>query len=250
MSEESNIRKEVEGAFEEAASTGAETPRTPMEDFAFWLRDLGGCASCRGTYVSLNHEKADVMAADADEAFQSKAKCQDAAKKRVDRAIHEAKQKMEARMSISGNSSICQEFRQRFDRQLDVLREKLELMRTSENAVTVDEMEGFLTVSEIHRKAKEICDDISGKYSLQAASAYYDEIGYDAWDPSEYEEGLAKLVAKCFMRHGFNCYEIIQSIERDAQTALDGFQADFNTRIQDEILSCIVEPVQQLLSCL
>ena len=49
------------------------------------------------------------------------------------------------------------------------------------------------------------------------------------------------------MRHGFNCYDAIRATEQDAETALDRFQADFNTQIQDEILSTIVEPVQKLL---
>lgn len=246
MNEENTVLEELEDALEEAASAEAEE-RTPMGDFAFGLRDLSSCASFRGNFVSLERAKADVMAADADEAFQSKVKCRDAAKKRVDKAIHEAKQTMECRMSVSGSGSFYQEFRQRFDRRLVVLREKLELLRTPENAATVDEMEGYLTASEIHKKAKGICGDLSGKYSLQPASAYYGEISYDAWDPSDFEEGLAKLFAKGFIRHGFSCYEVIQAIEKDAQIALDSFQADFNTQMQDEILSAIVEPVQNLI---
>lgn len=241
MDEENNFLKEQE------ETVAAENPRTPVADFAFWLRDLGGCASFRGNFVSLDRAKADVIASDAGEAFQSKAKCRDAAKKRVDEAIHEAEQKTECRMSVSGSSSFYQEFRQRFDHRLNALREKLELLRTSENAAVVDEMEGHLIASGIHGKAKEICGDLATEYSLQAASVYYNEIGYDAWDPSDYEEGLAKLFAKGFVRHGFNCYDAIRATEQDAETALDRFQADFNTQIQDEILSTIVEPVQKLL---
>lgn len=241
MDEENNFLKEQE------ETVAAENPRTPVADFAFWLRDLGGCASFRGNFVSLDRAKAGVMAADADEAYQSKAKCRDAAKKRVDKAIHEARQKMECRMSVSGSSSFYREFRQRFDHRLDALREKLELLRTPENIAIVDEMEGYLTASEIHKNARKICGDPSGQYSLQPASAYYGEISYDAWDLSDFEEGLSKLFAKGFIRHGFSCYEVIQAIEKDAQVALDSFQADFNTQMQDEILSSIVEPVQKLI---
>ena len=242
MDEENNFLKEQE------ETVAAENPRTPVADFAFWLRDLGGCASFRGNFVSLDRAKADVIASDAGEAFQSKAKCRDAAKKRVDEAIHEAEQKTECRMSVSGSSSFYQEFRQRFDHRLDALREKLELLRTPENAAVINKIASHLIASEIHRKAKKICGDLSAKYLLMPTSTYYSEISYDAWDSSDYETGVAKLIAKCFMRHGFNCYEVIQSIERDAQTALDSFQADFNAQIQDEILSCIIEPTQQLLS--
>ena len=109
-------------------------------------------------------------------------------------------------------------------------------------------MERYLTVSKMHQKAREVCDDLAAKHSLQAANVYYEEITWDVWDPSDYEEGLAKLFAKGFMRYGFSCYDAIRSIETDAQTTLDSFQADFNTQIQDEILYRIIEPVQRLFS--
>ena len=145
MDEENNFLKEQE------ETVAAENPRTPVADFAFWLRDLGGCASFRGNFVSLDRAKADVIASDAGEAFQSKAKCRDAAKKRVDEAIHEAEQKTECRMSVSGSSSFYQEFRQRFDHRLDALREKLELLRTPENAAIINKIASHLIASEIHR---------------------------------------------------------------------------------------------------
>lgn len=248
MDEENNFLKEQKETVATDACLAAGEPRTPAEDFAFWLKDLGNCASYRGNIVSLDRSKANVMAADTSEAISSKGKCQDMAQKRIDRAIHEARQKMDCRTSVSGSDSFCQEFRRHFDHRLDILREKLELLRTPENAVIVDEMASYLIASEIHRKAIKICGELSMMYSFQTANAYYSKISYDVWDPSDYETGFAKFVAKCFMRHGFSCYEVIQTIEKDAQATLDGFQADFNTQIQDEILSCIVEPVQRLLS--
>lgn len=246
MNEENTFLEELEEALEETASAETEE-RTPMEVFAFWLKDLGNCASFRGNIISLDRSKANVMAADTNEAISSKGKCRDTAQKCVDKAIHAARQKIDARTSVSGSSSFYLEFRQRFDRRLDALREKLEVLRTPESTAVVDEMESYLTASEIHKKAKEMCGELSKGYQLQGASAYYDAISYDVWDPSDYEEGLAKLVAKGFVRHGFSCYEAIRAIETDALAALDGFQATFNEQIQDEILERIVEPVQRLL---
>lgn len=247
MNEKNNLSEELENTPEKTVATEIEEPRTPMKDFSFWLRDLEGCVSFRGNFVSLDRTKATVIAADAGESFQSKAKCCDTAQKRIDDALHEARRKMDTHISISGSSSFFLEFRQRFDHRLNTLREKLELLRTPENAAIVDEMEGYLTASVIHQKAKEICGHLAAEYTLQAASVYYNEIDYDAWDPSDYEEGLAKLFAKGFVRHGFNCYEAIRAIEKDAETTLNNFQAAFNTQIQDEILSRMVEPVQKLL---
>lgn len=247
MNEENTIWKKPEGSPVETVSAETEE-RTPIEDFAFCLKDLCNCASLRGNIISLDRSKASVLAADTSEAIPSKGKCRDAAQRCVDKAIHEARQKMDARTSISGNGNFCQEFRQQFDHRLDALREKLEVLRTSENTVVVDEMEGYLTASEIHKKAKEICGELLfSRYQLQTASAYYDAISYDVWDPSNYEVGLARLVAKGFVRHGFDCYDAILAIERDAQASLDGFQSSFNAQMQDEILERIVEPVLRRL---
>lgn len=247
MSEENNFLEEMEETLEEAASVETEEPRTPIEDFAFWLWDLSGCASHKANIVSLDRTKADVTAADASEAFQSKAKCRSTAQKRLDRAIQEAGRRMEACMSASGNSGMVQEFRHRFDNRLNALREKLKLLRTPENSAVVDEMERYMAASGIHNKAKEVCNSLTEKYRLQKNSTYYSAIGYDTWDPSDFETGVAKLFAKGFVRYGFNCYDAIRAVEEDAQTALNGFQEDFNTQMQDEILESIVEPVQALL---
>lgn len=178
MNEENTVLEELEDALEETASAEAKE-RTPMEDFAFWLKDLGNCASYRASIVSLDRSKANVTAADTSEAISSKGKCRDTAQKCVDKAIHEARQKMDVRTSVSGNGSFCQEFRQRFDRRLDALREKLEVLRTPESTAVVDEMESYLTASEIHKKAKKMCGELSKGYQLQGTSAYYDAISYD-----------------------------------------------------------------------
>lgn len=82
--------------------------------------------------------------------------------------------------------------------------------------------------------------------ALEQTVSTYDRISYDAWNSSDYEEGLAKLFAKGFVRYGFDCYDAISIIETDSQTALDRFQADFNAQMQDEILAGIVEPVLRL----
>lgn len=148
---------------------------------------------------------------------------------------------------MSGDKSFFFAFRKRFDDCLEVLCEKLELLRTPENAVIADELRNCLIASKIHGKVKEICDDLSEKYRLQSAGTYYDEIRYDVRDPSDFEAGLAKLFAKGFMRYGFSCCEAIHAIEQNAQSVLEGFQADLNSQIQDEILASLVEPTQRLL---
>ena len=110
MNEENTFLEELEVALEETVSAEAEG-RTPMEDFAFWLKDLGNCASYRANIVSLDRSKANVMAADTSEAISSKGKCRDTAQKRIDRAIHEARKKMDVRTSVSGSGGFYLKFR-------------------------------------------------------------------------------------------------------------------------------------------
>lgn len=75
MSEETNVLEEIEALLETASTAETKESRTPIEDFALWLRDLGDCASYRSSFVFLDRSKADVLAADASEAFAAKATC-------------------------------------------------------------------------------------------------------------------------------------------------------------------------------
>lgn len=237
----------IQTAAAEASATIVENLHTPMERYVFWLQDLGKCGSFQMSLVSLDRDKANVMAADDAEAFRSKMNCRSAAQKRVDQAICEARKKIEEWTNPVGEASVLQGFRELFDQRIEDLCEKLEVIRTPENTSIVDEMSDYLKTSEIHKEAKKICDNLVGKYQLRENNVYYGEICYDVWDPSDFEDGFAKLIAKGFIRHGFDCLEAIRSIEIDAIDVLGNFQDDFNAQIQDEILERIVEPIQALI---
>lgn len=112
---------------------------------------------------------------------------------------------------------------------------------------TADSMVQYLKVSKIYEKAKQINNTLASQVSLYGISHYKSEIEYDSYDPSEFETGLSKLLAKSQIRYGFNCHEAVSKIERDAQKLLDELQSDFNNQIQDFILTTAVEPMQELL---
>ena len=135
-----------------------------------------------------------------------------------------------------------------YDARLEGLRERLEAMRTPENSATMDQIRLYLTASVIHGKARKLSDSLAGVYRLRGIGDYCDRIRYDAYDPGTGEAGLARLIGKAFTRYGFTCYEAIRAIEEDTQAALNKFQEDFNSQIQEEILVGIVEPIQAILS--
>ena len=239
------ITGEIQAALDSSAAALEVLP--PMEAFTFRLKDLSGCASWVVNLVNLEYDKINVLAADADEAFPSKLKCIAEARERVARAFHEAEGKMAEHTRTPGEKSFYHSFQKHFDARLEALKEKLEALRTPENAAVVDEIEAYMTASRIHAKAKGISDALAGRYPLPELNRYYDKINYDSYDPSGSETGLGWLVGKAFIRHGYNCFDAIRAIEEDAVALLNRFQDDFNTQVQDEILAGIVEPVQALL---
>lgn len=218
-----------------------------LSQFEFWLKDLAGCSSWLINIIMLDHTGMDVLAADDSEAYFFKFQCDHAARSRVDKAINEAQEKMAARTHAPEDGSVYQSFKRHFDARLDDLKKRLEAIRTLENSAIVDEMELYMTASKIHAKAKKISDSLTGVYPLRDSGDYYAQISYDAYDPSAGETGLAWLIAKGFIRYGFDCFEAVRGIEEDAGAALNKFQADFNAQIQGEILVNIVEPIQALL---
>ena len=221
---------------------------TPLEKFEFWLKDLAGCGSWLINIIVLDHSGMDVLAADDSEAFPLKLKCDHAARNRVAAALSEAEEKMAARTHAPGEGSVYHNFKRHYDARLEGLRERLEAMRTPENSATMDQIRLYLTASVIHGKARKLSDSLAGVYRLRGIGDYCDRIRYDAYDPGTGEAGLARLIGKAFTRYGFTCYEAIRAIEEDTQAALNKFQEDFNSQIQEEILVGIVEPIQAILS--
>ncbi len=47
------------------------------------------------------------------------------------------------------------------------------------------------------------CASLKGNLILESAGSYYGEISYNAWDPSDFEEGLAK-----------SCHFIVEPVQK------------------------------------
>lgn len=214
--------------------------------FQSHLRDLGRCVSSKGALVVADRVHTSILAADSSEAFSSKAQCREAAEKRLRKAYQEVKGKM-ARITGVGLDSFYNEFKRHFDARLAALKEQLETLHDPANAQVIEAMLRHMTASPIHKAAGERCKALSKEHPLPAFDDFRSEIVYDVWDPSDFEEGVAKLIAKGFVRHSFDCNEAIRTLEIAAETALSHFREDFNAQIQEEILSHIVEPVEALL---
>ena len=124
-----------------------------------------------------------------------------------------------------------------------------QVMRSTAHNSRENENPGFcyLVASALYDKVRNINNSLNTQYKLQSLSYYSSDIVYEVNDPSEFEEGFAKLIAKGFKTYGYDCLEAIRSIERDGEQLIEDYKKDLNSRINDEILSSIVEPIQDLL---
>lgn len=216
-----------------------------LDEFERWLKDLAGCASWKLNTLGIDHSSYSVSA--YDRTYNSKDKCRQAAERRVEKAIREAEAKMDERMKTQKSGSFYNDFKHNFTERLESLRDRLRSLRNAETAEIVDKMEGYMVVSKIFDKAKRISDNLACQYRLQGVSSYSSDIDYEVNDPSEFEDGFAKLFAKGFKTYGYDCLSVFYSIESDMRECLEDFQQDFNSQIQDEILTTIVEPILELL---
>ena len=215
----------------------AEKIEHSLQELEQHLRNLANCASLHLNIISLPRDRASILAADTSEAITSKVGCHRAAKARLTEAYREAECKIDAHWQLSGSKSFYSDFKQYFDRQLEVIQEHLEALYTPETAAVIEKISTYLPESTIQAKAKQIIDSLAKEYRLPGIERYYSRICYDVWDPSDFEEGLAKLFAKAFKRYGFDCFDAIRAIEEDAENVLETAREKFNAEIRQEMIS-------------
>ena len=92
--------------------------------------------------------------------------------------------------------------------------------------------------------------ELAAAYPLPDVARYFSCAEYMRYDPSESEEGLMKLVAKAFTRHGYDLLSAIQHLEEDAAHQLSTFQKAFDARAALSISEHITAPVQAKLPIL
>lgn len=108
-------------------------------------------------------------------------------------------------------------------------------------------MTALLTTADFLQKAAQTYENLETKYRLGSIGTYKSDITYDSWDPSEFETGFAKLIAKAAVRYGYNILSAVQAMERDGTACLNDYQEEFNYTIEGLLASTYVEPLEALL---
>ena len=133
---------------------------------------------------------------------------------------------------------------------LSELREALGRCRTQETAAIVNRIGALLSPVPVFRDMEQVNRELTTAHPLPEAASYHQWINYVQYDPSESEEGLMKLVAKAFTRHGYDLLSAIQHLEEDAAHQLSTFQNTFDARAALSISEHITAPVQAKLPIL
>ena len=133
---------------------------------------------------------------------------------------------------------------------LSKLREALGRCRTQDIAALVNRIGILLTPEQVFQDMERVHAELTAAYPLPDLARYLGCIEYMRYDPSEWEEGLLKLVSKAFIRHGYNLLPAISQIEENAGSQLAAFQKAFDTQAAISISKHITAPVQAKLPIL
>lgn len=133
---------------------------------------------------------------------------------------------------------------------LSDLREAVGRCRTQDTAALVNRIGALLTPEQVFQDMERVHAELTAAYPLPDMASYFGHIEYIRYDPSEWEEGLLKLVSKAFIRHGYNLLPAISQIEEDAGNQLAAFQKAFDTQAAISISKHITAPVQAKLPIL
>ena len=133
---------------------------------------------------------------------------------------------------------------------LSELREALGRCRTQETAALVNRIGILLTPEQVFQDMEQVNAELTAAYPLPELTHYFGHIEYMRYDPSESEEGFLKLVAKAFIRHGYNLLPAIGQIEEDAGNQLVAFQKAFDAQAAITISKHLTAPVQAKLPVL
>ena len=103
---------------------------------------------------------------------------------------------------------------------------------------------------DVFQRVKPINDELQKKFSLPSVQDYIGTIRYEVYDPSEFEEGAAKLIAKLFTRHGYDLTDTCFQLEQDAETMLTGYRCAIAEQVSLYLHQYVIASVQGKLPTL
>ena len=215
------------------------------------VRDLDGCNSgVLFPHVFLDYDKWQRLPYTWEEGLPTKLAAVCEAEKLLRPLYRQAEGKFRHYTDPRSPDSFLLRFQAALNGQLASLREALGRCRTQDTAALVNRIGILLTPEQVFQDMEQVNAELIAAYPLPELTRYFGHIEYMRYDPSEWEEGLLKLVSKAFIRHGYNLLPAISQIEEDAGNQLAAFQKAFDTQAAISISKHITAPVQAKLPVL
>lgn len=198
--------------------------------------------------VYLGRDAYTVSAYIPEEAFNNRFACIKAAETRLHAYYIDASAHFAACIDSLSATGFFVRFRAHLSERVETLRNLLQECRTEENTKEIDVALDLLTPDEVRRRMNTVNEALRNRYTLPTEETYKQKILYETCDPSEHEDNPAAwLIAKCFVRHGFDLLEAIHHLEQDATKQIRAFKNDFDAQAALEIDRLIVAPIKRIL---
>lgn len=198
--------------------------------------------------VNLGRENYQVCAYIPEESFNNRFACIKVAGTRLHEYYIDASAHFAACIDPLSATGFFVRFRAHLSERVETLRNLLQECRTEENTKEIDMALDLLTPDEVCRRMDTVNEALKNRYTLPTEETYKQKILYETCDPSEHEDNPATwLIAKCFVRHGFDLLEAIHHLEQDATKQIRAFKNDFDAQAALEIDRLIVAPIKRIL---
>ena len=215
------------------------------------VRGLDSCGSwIIFPHVFLDYDKWQRLPYTWEEGLPTKLAAVCEAEKLLRPLYRQAEQKFRHYTDPRSPDSFLLHFQAALNGHLSDLREAVGRCRTQDTAALVNRIGALLTPEQVFQDMEQVHAELTAAYPLPDMASYFGHIEYIRYDPSEWEEGLLKLVSKAFIRHGYNLLPAISQIEEDAGSQLAAFQKAFDTQAAISISKHITAPVQAKLPIL
>lgn len=218
-----------------------------LSSFRKTLEALSNCGYCSDKparpYVSLDRDHYQCSAYLPEESFSSRFACTQAAENKLHEYYVEAYTQFAAYSDPLSADGFLTRFKEHLVSLLAELKEQLEICRTPDRAADIDAVLNCLVPDEVIRCSEQIHETLRKRYVLPPEDTYKHQIAYEKYDPAAYESSpAAKLIAKLFVRYGFDLLEAIHRLEFDAARILLQYKNAFDAQMVLEIERSIIRP--------
>lgn len=201
-------------------------------------------------HISLPWENYQKMACIYAESVPSKATCVREAEGKLRELYEKAAQGFSRYAEPCSPESFLSTFQVGLSDKIHALQALLTRCRSRNNAAIANRLALLLTTDRVFAEMARWNDVLRNRYMLPSPMSYLSLIVYDVSDPSDFEEGAMKLIAKAFRRHGYDLLPALHQLERDASRLLSEYQKAFDVQAKLMLRTYITTPIQAKLPLL